>query len=136
MIIGFYEITQASVDGTLQQIDEALDYRVKEFQINRTNPGINTRFWMKKDVDRSKDFMFAILKQLKTRRIFRYLPRALMGGRIPEDRPTHYFRSSPHGPEDQAHKMEMEDTSFQWSQFSSHDASQLRLPSRIIMTTE
>ncbi|GJU38323.1 hypothetical protein Tco_1191280 [Tanacetum coccineum] len=44
------------------RIDEALDYRVKEFRINRTNPGMNTRFWMKKDVDRSKDFMFAIQK--------------------------------------------------------------------------
>ncbi|GKC43102.1 hypothetical protein Tco_1060824, partial [Tanacetum coccineum] len=32
-------------DGTLQQIDEALDYRVKEFRINRTNPGMNARFW-------------------------------------------------------------------------------------------
>nr|GEU45823.1 hypothetical protein [Tanacetum cinerariifolium] len=31
-------------DGTLQQIDEALDYRVKEFKINRMNPGLNTRF--------------------------------------------------------------------------------------------
>ncbi|GJS09818.1 hypothetical protein Tco_0366614 [Tanacetum coccineum] len=43
-------------------IDEALDYRVKEFQINRTNPGMNTRFWTKKDVDRSKDFMKILLK--------------------------------------------------------------------------
>ncbi|GJZ92373.1 hypothetical protein Tco_0664438 [Tanacetum coccineum] len=51
-----------------KQIDEALDYRVKEFQINRTNPGMNTRFWSKKDVDRSKDFIFAIQKRLKTRR--------------------------------------------------------------------
>ncbi|GJU89361.1 hypothetical protein Tco_1301784 [Tanacetum coccineum] len=41
MIMRFNEIHKYS-DGTLQQIDEALDYRVKEFQINRTNPGINT----------------------------------------------------------------------------------------------
>ncbi|GKE13739.1 hypothetical protein Tco_1421316, partial [Tanacetum coccineum] len=27
----------------------------------------NTRFWSKKDVDRSKDFIFAIQKRLKTR---------------------------------------------------------------------
>ncbi|GJZ73196.1 hypothetical protein Tco_0637342 [Tanacetum coccineum] len=72
MIMRFNEIHKFS-DGTLQQIDEALDYRVKEFQINRTNPGMNTRFWTKKDVDRSKDFMFAIQKRLKTRRIFRNL---------------------------------------------------------------
>ncbi|GKB89649.1 hypothetical protein Tco_0961921 [Tanacetum coccineum] len=36
MIMRFNEIHKFS-DGTLQQIDEALDYRVKEFQINRTN---------------------------------------------------------------------------------------------------
>ncbi|GJT94310.1 hypothetical protein Tco_1083155 [Tanacetum coccineum] len=57
-------------DGTLQQIDEALDYRVKEFKVNRMNPNLNTRFWSKKDVDRSKEFMFSIQKRLKTRRIF------------------------------------------------------------------
>ncbi|GJV25874.1 hypothetical protein Tco_1378569 [Tanacetum coccineum] len=61
MIMRFNEIHKFS-DGTLQQIDEALDYRVKEFRINRTNPGMNARFWTKKDVDRSKDFMFAIQK--------------------------------------------------------------------------
>ncbi|GJV88648.1 hypothetical protein Tco_1532586 [Tanacetum coccineum] len=82
MIMRFNEIHKFS-DGTLQQIDEALDYRVKEFQINRTNTGMNTRFWTKKDVDRSKDFMFAIQKRLKTRRIFRNLE-SFMGGRIRE----------------------------------------------------
>ncbi|GJX71228.1 hypothetical protein Tco_0308399 [Tanacetum coccineum] len=61
MIMRFNEIHKFS-DGTLQQIDEALDYRVKEFWINRTNPGMNARFWTKKDVDKSKDFMFAIQK--------------------------------------------------------------------------
>ncbi|GJW64201.1 hypothetical protein Tco_0116085 [Tanacetum coccineum] len=49
MIMRFNEIHKFS-DGTLQQIDEALDYRVKEFRVNRTNPGMNTRFWTKKDV--------------------------------------------------------------------------------------
>ncbi|GJX62196.1 hypothetical protein Tco_0295096 [Tanacetum coccineum] len=82
MIMRFNEIHKFS-DGTLQQIDEALDYRVKEFQINRSNPGMNTRFWTKKDVDRSKDFMFAIQKRLKTRRIFRNLE-SFVGGRIRE----------------------------------------------------
>ncbi|GJS84894.1 hypothetical protein Tco_0751435 [Tanacetum coccineum] len=82
MIMRFNEIHKFS-DGTLQQIDEALDYRVKEFQINRTNPGMDTRFWTKKDVDRSKDFMFAIQKRLKTRRIFRNLE-SFVGGRIRE----------------------------------------------------
>ncbi|GJW55475.1 hypothetical protein Tco_0099560 [Tanacetum coccineum] len=50
MIIRFNEIYKFS-DGTLQQIDEALNYRVKEFRVNRTNPGMNTRFWTKKDVE-------------------------------------------------------------------------------------
>nr|GEV18790.1 hypothetical protein [Tanacetum cinerariifolium] len=41
-------------------INETLDYRVKEFKVNRMNPNLNTRFWTRKDVDRSKEFMFAI----------------------------------------------------------------------------
>ncbi|GJZ50511.1 hypothetical protein Tco_0604701 [Tanacetum coccineum] len=79
MIMRFNEIHKFS-DGTQQQIDEALDYRVKEFRVNRTNPGMNTRFWTKKDVVRSKEFMFAIQKRLKTRRIFRNLE-SFIGGR-------------------------------------------------------
>ncbi|GKA87647.1 hypothetical protein Tco_0809411 [Tanacetum coccineum] len=72
-------------DGTLQQIDEALDYRVKEFKVNRMNPGLNTRFWTRKDVDRSKEFMFAIQKRLKTWRIFRNLESFVGGRRIREE---------------------------------------------------
>ncbi|GJW66842.1 hypothetical protein Tco_0121266 [Tanacetum coccineum] len=72
MIMRFNEIHKFS-DGTLQLIDEALDYRVKEFKVNRMNPGLNTRFWTRKDVDRSKEFMFAIQKRIKTRRIYRNL---------------------------------------------------------------
>ncbi|GJY78460.1 hypothetical protein Tco_0484261 [Tanacetum coccineum] len=82
MIMRFNEIHKFS-DGTLQQIDEALDYRVKEFKVNRMNPGLNTRFWTRKDVDRSKEFMFAIQKRLKTRRIFRNLE-SFVGGRTRE----------------------------------------------------
>nr|GEU41347.1 hypothetical protein [Tanacetum cinerariifolium] len=59
MIMRFNEIHKFS-DGTLQHIDEALDYRVKEFKINMINQGLNIRFWTRKDVDRSKEFMFAI----------------------------------------------------------------------------
>nr|GEX11088.1 hypothetical protein [Tanacetum cinerariifolium] len=62
-------------------IDEALDYRVKEFKINRMNLGLNTRFWTRKDVDRSKEFMFTIQKRLKTKRIFRNLE-SFVGGRV------------------------------------------------------
>ncbi|GKB01935.1 hypothetical protein Tco_0829979 [Tanacetum coccineum] len=61
MIMRFNEIYKFS-DGTLQQIDKALDYRVKEFRVKRMNPGLDKRFWTKKDVDRSKEFMFDIQK--------------------------------------------------------------------------
>nr|GEU44639.1 hypothetical protein [Tanacetum cinerariifolium] len=40
MMMRFNEIHKFS-DGTLQQIDEALDYRVKEFRINMMNPCLN-----------------------------------------------------------------------------------------------
>nr|GFA23637.1 hypothetical protein [Tanacetum cinerariifolium] len=66
-LMPFNEIHKYS-DGTLQQIDEVLDYRVKEFRINRMNPSLNTRFWTRKDVDRSKAFMFANQNLLKTMR--------------------------------------------------------------------
>nr|GFA97910.1 hypothetical protein [Tanacetum cinerariifolium] len=72
MMMRFNEIHKFS-DGTLQQIVEALDYRVKEFRINRINPGLNTRFWTRKDVDRCNAFMFAIQRRLRTPRIFRNL---------------------------------------------------------------
>ncbi|GJU93480.1 retrovirus-related pol polyprotein from transposon TNT 1-94 [Tanacetum coccineum] len=42
MVMHFNEIQKFS-DGTLQQIDEALDYRVKEFRVNKVNSGLNTR---------------------------------------------------------------------------------------------
>nr|GEY33987.1 hypothetical protein [Tanacetum cinerariifolium] len=78
----FNEIYKFS-DGTLQQIVEALDYRVKEFRINRMNPGLNTRFWTKKDVDRYNAFMFVIQRRLRTRRIFRNVE-SFVGGRVRE----------------------------------------------------
>ncbi|GJR21698.1 hypothetical protein Tco_0970225 [Tanacetum coccineum] len=80
MIMRFNEIHKFS-DGTLQQIDEVLDYQVKEFKVNRMNPGLNTRFWTRKDVNKSKEFMFAIQKRIKTRRIFRNLE-SFVGGSI------------------------------------------------------
>nr|GEY03313.1 hypothetical protein [Tanacetum cinerariifolium] len=70
-------------DGTFQQIDKASDYRIKEFRINRMNSGLNTRFWTRMDVDRSKAFMFAIQRCLKTRRIFCSLE-SFVGGRVRE----------------------------------------------------
>nr|GEV58104.1 hypothetical protein [Tanacetum cinerariifolium] len=82
MMMRFNEIHKFS-DGTLQQIDEALDYRVKEFRINMMNPGLNTTFSTRKDVGQSKAFMFAIHKRLKTNRIFRSL-KSFVGGRVRE----------------------------------------------------
>ncbi|GJX33684.1 putative reverse transcriptase domain-containing protein, partial [Tanacetum coccineum] len=82
MIMRFNKIHKFS-DGTLQQIDEALDYRVKEFKVNKINPGLNTRFWTTNDVIKSKQFMFAIQKRLKLRRIFQNLE-SFVGGRIRE----------------------------------------------------
>ncbi|GKA13396.1 hypothetical protein Tco_0693042 [Tanacetum coccineum] len=41
MLMRFNKIHKFS-DGTLQQIDEVLDYRVKEFKVNKNNLGLNT----------------------------------------------------------------------------------------------
>ncbi|GJQ99059.1 hypothetical protein Tco_0522044 [Tanacetum coccineum] len=79
-IMRFNEIYKFS-DGTLTNIMEAPDYRVKEYKVNRLNLGMNTRFWTDKDVERSKDFIQAIKRRLKTRRIFRNLER-FVGGRV------------------------------------------------------
>nr|GEW98678.1 hypothetical protein [Tanacetum cinerariifolium] len=68
-IMRFNEIYKFS-DGTLTQILEALAYRVKEFKIKRLNQGMNTRFWTQKDVIRSKEFITAIERRLKMRRIY------------------------------------------------------------------
>nr|GEU57911.1 E-beta-farnesene synthase [Tanacetum cinerariifolium] len=82
MIMRFNKIHKFS-DGTLHQIDEALDYSVKEFKVNRMNLGLNKRFWKRKDVDRSNEFTFAIQKQLKTMRIFRNLESFVVGRESP-----------------------------------------------------
>ncbi|GKF72105.1 hypothetical protein Tco_0208219 [Tanacetum coccineum] len=82
MLMRFNEIHKLS-DGTLQQIDEALDYRVKEFKVDKNNTRMNTRFWTTNDVIKYKQFMFSIQKWLKLRRIFRNLE-SFVGGRIRE----------------------------------------------------
>nr|GEY68838.1 hypothetical protein [Tanacetum cinerariifolium] len=79
-IMRFNEMYKFS-DDTLTRILEALDYRVKEYRVNRLNPGINTRFWTSKDVTRSKEFIRAIERRLKTIRIFRNLE-CFVGGRV------------------------------------------------------
>nr|GEX93267.1 hypothetical protein [Tanacetum cinerariifolium] len=71
-IMRFNEMYKFS-DGTLTHILEALDYRVKEYMVNRVNSGMNMWFWTDKDVTRSKEFIRAIERRLKTKRIFRNL---------------------------------------------------------------
>ncbi|GJX55848.1 hypothetical protein Tco_0285745 [Tanacetum coccineum] len=68
-------------NGTLTRILEALDYRVKEFKIKRLNPGMNTCFWTEKDMTRNKEFIAAIERRLKTRRIYQNLE-CFVGGRV------------------------------------------------------
>ncbi|GKB09620.1 hypothetical protein Tco_0837932 [Tanacetum coccineum] len=79
-IMRFNEIYKFS-DSTLTRILETLDYRVKEFKIKRLNPGMNTRFYTKKDVTRSKEFITAIERRLKTRRIYQK-PECFVSGRV------------------------------------------------------
>nr|GEW79475.1 retrovirus-related Pol polyprotein from transposon TNT 1-94 [Tanacetum cinerariifolium] len=79
-IIRFNEIYKFR-DGTLTNIMETLDYRVKEYKVNRLNPGMNTRFWTDKDVEKSKEFIHSIEQRLKTRRIFQNLE-CFVGGRV------------------------------------------------------
>nr|GEW53130.1 hypothetical protein [Tanacetum cinerariifolium] len=78
-----YKHDYTVIDSPRAQIDEALDYRVKEFRINRMNPGLKMRFWTRKDVDRCKAFMFAIQRRLRTRRILCNLE-SFVGGRVRE----------------------------------------------------
>nr|GFA35582.1 hypothetical protein [Tanacetum cinerariifolium] len=68
-IMLFNKINKFS-NGMLTNIMEALDYRVKEYKVNRFNPGMNIQFWTYKDVERSKEFIHAIERRLKARRIF------------------------------------------------------------------
>ncbi|GJT08183.1 hypothetical protein Tco_1228712 [Tanacetum coccineum] len=75
-------------DDTLQQIDEALDYWVKEFKVNKNNQVLNTRFWTTNDVIKCKQFMFAIQKRLKLKRIFRNLESFVGGKNYAKDTKT------------------------------------------------
>ncbi|GJS79377.1 retrovirus-related pol polyprotein from transposon TNT 1-94 [Tanacetum coccineum] len=80
LIMRFNEIYKFS-DGSLTRILEALDYKLKEFMVKRLNPGMNTRFWTQKDVTRSKEFIAAIERRPKTRRIYQNLE-CFVGGRV------------------------------------------------------
>nr|GEX29974.1 hypothetical protein [Tanacetum cinerariifolium] len=77
MIMRFNEIHKFS-DGALH-----LCIRLMRHWTTRMNPGLNTRFWTRKDMDKSKEFMFAVQKWLKTMRIFCNLE-IFVGGRVRE----------------------------------------------------
>nr|GEY48013.1 hypothetical protein [Tanacetum cinerariifolium] len=79
-IMRFNEIYKLS-NGTLTRILEALAYRVKEFKIKRLNPSMNMRFWTQMDVTRSKEFISAIERRQKTKRIYLNLE-CFVGGRV------------------------------------------------------
>ncbi|GKB22212.1 hypothetical protein Tco_0856135 [Tanacetum coccineum] len=79
-IMRFNEIYKFS-DGTLTRILEALDYKVREFKIKQLNPGMNTCFWTVKDLSRSNEFIAAIKRRLKTRRVYQNLE-CFVGGRV------------------------------------------------------
>ncbi|GJZ61609.1 hypothetical protein Tco_0617746 [Tanacetum coccineum] len=53
----------------------------KDHKVKRLNSGMNTPFWTQKDVTRNKEFIAAIERRLKTRRIFRNLE-CFIGGRV------------------------------------------------------
>nr|GEU30327.1 histone deacetylase 14 [Tanacetum cinerariifolium] len=79
-IMRFNEIYKFS-DGTLMNIMKALDFRVKEYKVNPLNTGMHTWFYTDMDVARSKEFIHAIERRLKTRRIFRNLE-CFVGGHV------------------------------------------------------
>ncbi|GJU92298.1 hypothetical protein Tco_1304721 [Tanacetum coccineum] len=68
-------------DGTLNRILDKLDHMVKDFKLFKFNPGMEIRIWFEDDRRKSKEFMEAIERRLKIRRIFRSLE-SFIGGRL------------------------------------------------------
>ena len=66
-------------DGTLEMVDEALDFRVKEYQVYLDRPGRYTNHWRKHDLKLTGKFLNAIRRRSKMRRIFRL--ESFVGGR-------------------------------------------------------
>ena len=80
MVMHLSELHKFS-DGTLKLVEEALDYRVKEYKIFSTRPGRYTSDWTKRDLQNNNKFLHAIRKRLRSRRIFRNLE-CYVGGRV------------------------------------------------------
>ncbi|GJX91015.1 hypothetical protein Tco_0344341 [Tanacetum coccineum] len=60
-------------DDTLMRDLEKLDFRVKDYELFKFNPGIEHRILSEDDKRRSQEFIKLIQRRLKIRRIFRSL---------------------------------------------------------------
>ncbi|GJZ15634.1 hypothetical protein Tco_0551311, partial [Tanacetum coccineum] len=65
----------------IELLHDKLDHMVKDFKLFKFNPGMEIRIWFEDDRRKSKEFMEAIKRRLKIRRIFRSLER-FIGGRL------------------------------------------------------
>lgn len=70
-------------DGTLMRVDEALDYRIKEYKVYNRRSGGYTSILTDKTLKLNLKALQAIRKRLQLRRIFRSLE-SFVGGRIRE----------------------------------------------------
>ena len=70
-------------DGTLERVDEALDYRVKDYKIYSKKGRRYTNNWTDKEMKMTEKFINAIRYRLKMRRIYRSLE-SYVGGRVRE----------------------------------------------------
>ena len=70
-------------DGTLEVVDEALDYRVKEYHIYSNRARRYTNHWTDHDLKLNTKFLYSIRHRLKMRRIYRSLE-CYVGGRLRE----------------------------------------------------
>ncbi|GKB73857.1 hypothetical protein Tco_0935269 [Tanacetum coccineum] len=89
----FKNLYPSDFEGLNLMLLQALDYRVKEYKVNQLNSGMNTRFWTAKDVTKSKEFIHAIERRLKTRRIFQNLE-CFVGGRVRDREPNEHIIST------------------------------------------
>ncbi|GJZ64017.1 hypothetical protein Tco_0620438 [Tanacetum coccineum] len=60
-------------DDTLTRDLEKLDFRVKDYELFKFNPGIEHRILSEDDKRRSQEFIKLIQRRLKIRRIFKSL---------------------------------------------------------------
>ena len=80
IVLRFNELHKFS-DGTLQMVEEALDFRVKEYRVYAHGSRRYTNHWTDHDLTRNVKLLAGIRKKLKLRRIFRSLE-CYVGGRV------------------------------------------------------